>query len=178
MSQGINKYVTDQRTEARARSEPEAQEEPGRSGEDELARLREDVDSTGSSEAPEAEHRGRLEKRTGKEKGKQSVKEPDRVERVSQESEERRKKEEDEVFEERVKQKFMEAGYSEAHIDTILREKRENIDEVRHDISLDPARPTWVKVNRKYLHPDTLEAYNLPWEFYEASTRQFGPLSS
>jgi hypothetical protein len=30
---------------------------------------------------------------------------------------------------------------------------------------LDVNRPTYVKINRKYLSPDTLDAYNLPWEW-------------
>ncbi|KAI4087851.1 MAG: hypothetical protein LQ339_008798 [Xanthoria mediterranea] len=31
------------------------------------------------------------------------------------------------------------------------------------------SRPTWMKVHRKYLSPDTLDAYDLPWEWNDVS---------
>jgi hypothetical protein len=34
---------------------------------------------------------------------------------------------------------------------------------------LDVNRPTYIKVYRKYLSPDTLDAYNLPWEWDSVS---------
>jgi hypothetical protein len=30
---------------------------------------------------------------------------------------------------------------------------------------LDVNRPTYIKINREYLSPETLDAYNLPWEW-------------
>jgi hypothetical protein len=30
---------------------------------------------------------------------------------------------------------------------------------------MDLSRPTYIKVRRRYLHPDTLDCYQLPWEY-------------
>lgn len=79
-----------------------------------------------------------------------------------------KKEEDDEKFEERVKKEFMAAGYSESHIETILHKKREKRDAERKENSLalvDLSRPTYIKVNRKYLSPETLDRYQLPWEW-------------
>jgi hypothetical protein len=38
-----------------------------------------------------------------------------------------------------------------------------------HVTHLDVKRPTYIKVCRKYLSPDTLDAYNLPWEWDSVS---------
>jgi hypothetical protein len=35
----------------------------------------------------------------------------------------------------------------------------------RATLAIDLHRPTFIKVNRKYLHPDTLDHYGLPWEW-------------
>ena len=34
---------------------------------------------------------------------------------------------------------------------------------------IDVNRPIWIKVHRKYLEPDTLDLYEVPWEWYEVS---------
>ncbi|KAL8723582.1 MAG: hypothetical protein Q9225_000124 [Loekoesia sp. 1 TL-2023] len=33
--------------------------------------------------------------------------------------------------------------------------------------TMDPSRPTYIKVHRRHLSPDTLDKYDLPWEFDE-----------
>ena len=118
-------------------------------------------------EALEAEEKERLRKEEEKEKRKQYVEDWKREELEKKEIEKQKKKEEDEAFEERVKRQFLAAGYSEAHIESILREKRKKVED--NTLAMDLSRPTWIKVNRKYLVPETLEAYNLPWDFYEVS---------
>jgi len=100
-------------------------------------------------------------------------------ERIAREKE--KKKLEEEEFEEKFKKKFREAGpsspaspssslltgttgYSEEYIESVLHKKRA---EQQHSqpLAIDLKRPTFIKVHRKYLHPDTLDAFHLPWEW-------------
>jgi hypothetical protein len=73
------------------------------------------------------------------------------------------KEESDRLFEERVKAKFNAAGYSEEEATGAVRKKMDR----RPTETLDWAKPTFVKVHRKYMLPETLEAYNIPWEWDE-----------
>ncbi|RVX67647.1 hypothetical protein B0A52_08176 [Exophiala mesophila] len=88
-------------------------------------------------------------------------------ERVLREEAERKKKEEekkkaeDAEFERKVKEKFMSAGYSAEYVDEVLHKKKKE----KPTLAIDLHRPTYIKVNRKYLHPDTLDAYGLPWQW-------------
>jgi len=52
-------------------------------------------------------------------------------------------------------------GYSPEYIEEVLHKKKEE----KTTLAIDLHRPTYIKVNRKYLHPDTLDAYGLPWEW-------------
>ncbi|KAK5059914.1 hypothetical protein LTR84_009797 [Exophiala bonariae] len=83
----------------------------------------------------------------------------DEEERIKKEKE--KKKAEEEEFERKVKEKFMKAGYSPDYIEEVLHKKKEE----KTTLAIDLHRPTYIKVNRKYLHPDTLDAYGLPWEW-------------
>ncbi|KAK4940847.1 hypothetical protein LTR10_019119 [Elasticomyces elasticus] len=93
-------------------------------------------------------------------------------ERILREEEERIKKEKDkkkaeeEEFERKVKEKFMSAGYSPEYVEEILHKKKQE----RATLAIDLHRPTFIKVNRKYLHPDTLDYYGLPWEWDSRDT--------
>lgn len=74
------------------------------------------------------------------------------------EKERKDKEEADRLFKERVKKEFTAAGYSEAHIEAILTKgKKPKAKEL--------SRPTYIKVHRKHLSPETLDAYKLPWEW-------------
>lgn len=56
---------------------------------------------------------------------------------------------------------FPSAGYSSEYIEEVLHKKKAE----RETLAIDLHRPTYIKVNRKYLHPDTLDHYGLPWEW-------------
>jgi len=84
-------------------------------------------------------------------------------ERLAKEKE--KKKKEEEEFEDKVRKKFRAAGYSEEHIDSILHEKKEHRHSHDQSLAIDLQRPTFIKVHRQYLHPDTLDSYHLPWEW-------------
>lgn len=83
---------------------------------------------------------------------------------------EKEKKEADEEFERRVKKTFGQVGYDEESIQKVL-EKAEKGEKVHHkkckeaNKILDLRRPTFVKVHRKHISPETLDAFDLPWQW-------------
>eukprot|EP01099_Mayorella_cantabrigiensis_P007420 TRINITY_DN6580_c0_g1_i1.p1 TRINITY_DN6580_c0_g1~~TRINITY_DN6580_c0_g1_i1.p1 ORF type:complete len:161 (+),score=24.42 TRINITY_DN6580_c0_g1_i1:26-508(+) len=60
-----------------------------------------------------------------------------------------------------VKEKFMNAGYSADYVEEVLHKKKKE----KATLAIDLHRPTYIKVHRKHLHPDTLDAYGLPWQW-------------
>ena len=60
---------------------------------------------------------------------------------------------------------FGKTGYSPEYIDEVLHKKRAERHAQSQTLAIDLHRPTFIKVNRKYLHPDTLDHYGLPWEW-------------
>ncbi|KAI9881026.1 MAG: hypothetical protein M1830_008908 [Pleopsidium flavum] len=79
------------------------------------------------------------------------------------EKEKREKEEADKLFKERVKKEFTAAGYSEEHIEAILTKgKKPKAKEL--------SRPTYIKVHRKHLSPETLDVFHLPWEWDDRDT--------
>lgn len=81
------------------------------------------------------------------------------------------KKEADEEFRERVKKTFGQAGYDEERIEKILKkgEKGKGHAHGKELKIMDLTRPTYIKVHRKHVSPETLDAYDLPWEWDEVS---------
>ena len=77
------------------------------------------------------------------------------------EKEKKAKEEADRLFKERVKKEF---GYSEEQIEATLTKGKKL---KAKEISL--SRPTYIKVHRKHLSPETLNAYKLPWEWDDVS---------
>ena len=78
------------------------------------------------------------------------------------------KKKADEEFKRRVKKTFVEAGYDDEDIEKILkREDKEKHGHGKQKAIMDLSRPTYVKVHRKHLSPETLDEYDLPWEWWE-----------
>lgn len=113
-----------------------------------------------------------LEAKLEEEKKKKAEKEL--RERILKDEEDRQKKEkekkkaEEEEFERKVKEKFMNAGYSPEYVEEILHKKKQ--ERASSALAIDLHRPTFIKVNRKYLHPDTLDYYGLPWEWDSRDT--------
>ena len=86
--------------------------------------------------------------------------------KLEKEAKEKKEKEEaDKAFKERVKATFGPLGYSPEKIEKIL-EKESNPDSGPKKL-LEFDRPKYIKVHRKHLSPDTLDAYDLPWEIDE-----------
>jgi hypothetical protein len=76
------------------------------------------------------------------------------------------KEEAEKLFEERVKVEFRGAGFSEEAAERMLKEQREKRAKVqeRSSDSLGLNKKTYIKVHRKYIVPETLNAHHLPWE--------------
>lgn len=92
------------------------------------------------------------------------------VKRLEKEVQEKQEKEKaDKEFEKRVKTTFGAAGYSEESIKKILEGKKGEKGHKGPKKIMDLTRPTYIKVHRKYLSPDTLDVYDLPWEWDDVS---------
>ncbi|GAB1216869.1 hypothetical protein ATERTT37_006088 [Aspergillus terreus] len=78
----------------------------------------------------------------------------------------------DEEFRNRLRAEF---GYTEEEIEKLLKKKedkekdkgKEKKDDKDDEKEEEDHRRTWIKVHRKYLLPDTLIAYRLPWDWDE-----------
>ncbi|OOQ82736.1 myosin heavy chain, clone [Penicillium brasilianum] len=125
-----------------------------------------------AAEREELKQKIREEKGRGKEKKEQAMKAAAIEEwKLEQERIKQRQKEEaikkDKEFRERLRLEF---GYTEEEIEQILnkkkkaekeKEKKEKKEEIIEE------KTTWIKVHRKHLLPETLLAYNLPWDWDE-----------
>ena len=113
----------------------------------------------------EAERERDEKKRRKKEENERVVEEwkleqAKKKEKEKQEAEEYRKK-----FEDDFKKTMLARGYDMKSIEAMLEKKDDKNHTGSALVPLDLNRPTYIKINRKYIHPDTLDAFNLPWEF-------------
>ena len=81
----------------------------------------------------------------------------------------KKKEEEDKAFQQRMRETLAKAGYSEESIEKTLNGKGDNGDKGQGKKIMDLTRPTYIKVHRKHLSPDTLDLYELPWEWDDVS---------
>ena len=108
--------------------------------------------------------------------------EPDRKRRMDKEKaakeDEEFKAKEDEAYRERLRKQLASKGFPDAEIKRILEQpytedtKRKMEEEFKAQRSGQPLpfRPSFVKVNKKYLDPETLDKYKLPWEWDDVSS--------
>jgi hypothetical protein len=124
-------------------------------------KLKEEIEIQKARELYEAEQKAK----EYEELEKEYVERWKREETEKKEKEEKEKEEEDRKFEERFKIQFMQAGYTEAQAEAVLKKKKEKEKEKKNTIAIDLSRPTRIKVKRKWLLPETLDHYYLPWEW-------------
>ncbi|KAI4164775.1 MAG: hypothetical protein LQ342_001750 [Letrouitia transgressa] len=114
---------------------------------------------------------------------KAAVEEYEREKHEKKMKEQKKKEEEEKAFRKRLKEMYLSQGYSEDSIDIMIEEgekKKHHHHRNSHsdndgalvpvtkitDVKvMDLRRPTFIKVHRKHLSPETLDAYNLPWEW-------------
>lgn len=89
--------------------------------------------------------------------------------------EEKEKKAADEAFKERAVRIFSAAGYSEESVEKILRKGEREKGHGGHNAGkiMDLTRPTYIKVRHKFLSPQTLNEYNLPWKWDDVRLSPF-----
>ena len=89
------------------------------------------------------------------------------------------KEEADRIYQERVRAEFAAKGYSDESIEEFLKKQQKEDKKKKkhkeHEETLDLSRPRYLKVHTRYLSPDTLDIYELPWEWDEVS---FFPFNS
>ncbi len=97
------------------------------------------------------------------------------LEEKAKAAEEKRKADED--YKKRVVKDFQKAGYDEEEIKEILKGKEKHHGHEHalvhgghgHEQIVDLRRPTFLRVHRKHLSPETLDIYDLPWDWDEVS---------
>ena len=81
----------------------------------------------------------------------------------------REKEKEDEELRERMRKMLYADGFSSEQVESMIRraEKRDSGGRDREGSSkaLMLSRPTYIKVHRRHLDPETLDVYQLPWEW-------------
>lgn len=129
--------------------------------------MKEEMEREKMREIYEKEQKARKEKELQKE----YVQRWQREEAEKKEKARKEKEEEDKKFAERFVLQLMDAGYSRSQAEKILQAKKMDQEKKeKNSMAIDLSRPTWIKVNRKYLVPETLDAYYLPWEWDEVSS--------
>ena len=107
-------------------------------------------------------------KKEEEEAKRRAIEEYERKKAEERHRKEKEKKEADEEFERRVKKTFGQVGYDEESIEQLL-EKAEKGGKGHHKEKdtriMDLRRPTFVKVHRKHISPETLDEYDLPWQW-------------
>ena len=92
------------------------------------------------------------------------------LKKLQEELKKEEKEEADKAFKERVWTTFAAAGYDESSIEKILEKEGKGQGQGQGQKKItDLTRPTYIKVHRKHLSPETLDTYDLPWEWYEVS---------
>ncbi|KAI4127795.1 MAG: hypothetical protein LQ338_003024 [Usnochroma carphineum] len=86
----------------------------------------------------------------------------------------KKKEEEDKFFHARLKEMYLAQGYSEESIEIMIKDAEEKkkkghgneiVKITEQTKVVDLSKSTWIKVNRKYMSPETLDAHGLPWEW-------------
>ena len=120
----------------------------------------------------------RVKKKKDEEAFKKKVIEENKIKEMEERVKEvEAKKKADEEYKKRVRKDMEKAGYDEEEIEKILKGK-ERAHHGGHgghghgghgEMVMDLARPTYIRVQRKHLSPETLDIYNLPWDRDEVS---------
>ena len=139
-----------------------------------------------------AEAKKTKEKEEAEKMKKAAVAEYERKKFEKEMEEKKRKEEEEKMFKKRLKEMYLAQGYSEESIDIMIKngEKKNHghghsphaghghdgalvpVTTVNEVKVMDLSRPTYIKVHRKHLSPETLDVYNLPWEWDEVTQSQ------
>ncbi|KAL8944102.1 MAG: hypothetical protein Q9216_000693 [Gyalolechia sp. 2 TL-2023] len=138
-----------------------------------------------------AEAKAAAKKKEEEEFKKRVLAEAERERYEKEMKEKKKKEEEDKIFKARLKDMYLAQGYSEESIEIMIKDAESkkkghgpppppppgphSPHALSHDNAImkvtdqmkvvDLNKTTYIKVHRKYLSPDTLDAYGLPWEW-------------
>ena len=101
-----------------------------------------------------------------KELAKKAVEDWQREEDAKKAKAKKEKEEQDKLVERRLRQELVDRDYTSAEIEAFMKRKSKD-DDKRHinETRIAHLRPTHIKVHKKYLLPETLNAYRLPWAY-------------
>lgn len=145
-----------------------------------------------------AEAKKAAKKKEEEEFKKRVIAEAEREKYENELKEKKKKEEEDRIFKARLKEMYLAQGYSEESIEMMIQDaenKRRgshgghsphsphaltghegamtHLNEQMKVYNL--SKPTYLKVRRKHLSPDTLDLYGLPWEWDDVSFAHHPP---
>jgi len=89
--------------------------------------------------------------------------------KLREEPKNKTEEEADKVFREKVRLGFGAAGYDKESIEKLLTMEEKNKDYGQKK-TIDLTRPVYIKLHRKHLSPNTLDTYELPWEWDDVSS--------
>ncbi|KAF7507120.1 hypothetical protein GJ744_010933 [Endocarpon pusillum] len=96
---------------------------------------------------------------------KKAVEDWKREEEARKAKEKKEKEEQDKKVEQRLRQELADRDYSPAEIEAFLKKDKAATKRVEHERRIAHMRPTYIKVHKKYLLPETLDIYRLPWSY-------------
>ncbi|KAJ5509451.1 hypothetical protein N7527_011594 [Penicillium freii] len=82
----------------------------------------------------------------------------------------KKNKKKEEKKDEELGKQLRTSGYNEEEIEHILHDKKKEQREKHKEHEVEEPKLTWIRCHRKHLLPDTLIAYNLPWDWDEDDT--------
>ncbi len=100
-----------------------------------------------------------------KDAAKQAIEDWQREEEAKKIKEKKEKEEQDRLVEERLRQKLVDSDWTSAEIEAFMKKNKHEDKKHANEVILSRARPTYIKVHKKYLLPETLNAYQLPWSY-------------
>ena len=89
-----------------------------------------------------------------------------KLEQIAKQAKEREEKQkQDKLFEERFRERLAKKKLSPAEIESLLNEEKDNDDSKKtlNETRIDVHRPTYIKIHKRHVLPETLDAYGLPW---------------
>ncbi|OJD17381.1 hypothetical protein AJ78_02511 [Emergomyces pasteurianus Ep9510] len=145
------KFIDDQLIvrRAQAKEEEEAEKEQEK-------RIREKIEAERAKKAADAAERKTYEANLKK----QAVEEYNRLQAEKKLKEQKDKEKADKEFEERARATLAKSGYTDDQITAMLKGEDKT-----KAVSRPGQKPTFIKVSRQHIAPETLDAFHIPWEW-------------
>jgi GATA zinc finger len=117
------------------------------------------------------------EEQKSKELAKKAIEDWQREEDAKKAKAKQEKEMQDKLIEERLRQELVDRKYTSEEIEQFLKKEKDADRKHHNETRLARARPTYIKVHTKYLLPETLDVYDLPWS-YDKVGKFFGAVDT